>query len=85
MTGDYPKIISSPGWFKRRHKNRKNESRAKGQNVLLFNYFTESLVPFVFKALFCILYFWGVGGGVGMQLLLVIGSDSYSDGGKNVA
>ena len=47
------------------------------------------------KALFCILYFWGVGrvggggggggGGVGMQLLLVIGSDSYSDGGKNVA
>ena len=31
--------------------------------MLLFNYFTESLVPFVFKALFCILYFWGVGGG----------------------
>ena len=54
---------------------------------MLFNYFTESLVPFVFKALLCILYFWGVGGGggVGMQLLLVIGSDSYSDGGKNVA
>ena len=40
----------------------------------------------MFKALFCILYFWGGGGGgVGMQLLLVIGSDSYSDGGKNVA
>ena len=30
---------------------------------MLFNYFAESLVPFVFKALFCILYFWGGGGG----------------------
>ena len=32
---------------------------------MLFNYFTESLVPFVFKALLCILYFWGLGGGGG--------------------
>ena len=52
---------------------------------MLFNYFAESLVPFVFKALFCILYFWGGGEGVGMQLLLIVGSDSYSDGGKNIA
>ena len=53
--------------------------------MLLFNYFIESLVPFMFKALFCILYFFGGGWGVGMQLLLVVGSDSDSDGGQNVA
>ena len=58
----------------------------KSQNVLLFNYFIESLVPFMFKALFCILYFFGEGGGgLELQLLLVVGSDSDSDGGQNVA
>ena len=51
----------------------------------IYNYFTESLVPKLCSRpcfVFCILE--GVGGGEGMQLLLVIGSDSDNDGGKNV-
>ena len=60
----------------------------QGGKARMLCYLTTSLNLYYLLCLrpcfvFCI--FWGVGEGVGMQLLLVVGSDSYSDGGKNIA